>query len=803
MIKANDTAEDDGMDCGLRTLGWCRGESCQKHARLKTFVTILACTGFLQGICETYFRISAKQAAAETGCNTQVVEWLLISSGIFQALFATIYAYWAHRLHPISWLSGTIVLQAMTCVIAVIPPIINFSQNIISELPVPGNDLCISYWPQKMQQFSLTSQQSDYLNLIMLFVLQLLLGLSSLAFYTIGLTYIDDNSKMFDSPAMIGITLAAKFFGVESGSLLTLSVDAANLGWWLGWIVIAPAVCVSGILLGLFPKKLPQRVISGNNLDSNSPNEPESIPFIDDPDYGASMKRLFNNKLLMFNVASLMFIKSATINYALQEEKYLQSRFFLAYSEENGLAQELRARFVLLFVKSPAAAISMLIGGLIISKMKLTSRKVAALNISMSAKLLIIFIAFVYIKCNVGPIAGITNGKLQQPYCSRQCLCTPNTFFPVCPENSTVTYFSPCYAGCTQKSTIGNVEIYEGCSCGGTNNYEMNSDYSLRATEGACSAEHCDKMLVVFQVLSVSMAVIFGMTMIGKIIITLRSVLPQDKGIALAVEISFVGLFAFIPAHLAYDLVTRTTCLYWAPQYARCLLHETPKHGNILNILSACLIAIGIFFDILVYLYLKGLNIYNNNVTDYNYNSSLYSAIPIAEQHDVAKTNAVSSSSVSATTTISTTLSGTSTGQPILQHEPKPELIASHPTSSVMDSSSGDSNSTAELSSSRVTYAQIVFPSKQRNLGDDLATNPKRFAVRADVPLHYLTIDDVRSPLNNLQSFNPNRTKVRSEEGEINSNLVSSPLSIQMKHSSKALETDIDAIRPQSPETDL
>ncbi|KAI9583900.1 organic anion transporting polypeptide 33Eb isoform 1-T1 [Glossina fuscipes fuscipes] len=801
MSNANDTTANDNTDCGLRTLGWCRGESCQRHARLKTFVTVLACTGFLQGICETYFRISAKQAAAEIGYNALLVEWLLISSGIFQAVFATIYAYWAHRLHPISWLSGTIILQAMTCVIAVIPPIINFSQNTANETPALGNDLCISYWPQKMQQFSLISQQSRYLNLIMLFILQLFLGLSSLAFYTIGLTYIDDNSKVFDSPAMIGITLAAKFFGLESGSLLTLSVDAANLGWWLGWIIIAPAVCISGILLALFPRKLPRdvhKLDSGNNVDNNSENEPESIPFIDDPDYGASMKRLFGNKLLMFNVASLMFIKGATINYALQEEKYLQSRFFLAYSEENGLAQEIRARFVLLFVKSPAAAISMIIGGLIISKMKLTSRKVAALNISMSVKLLIIFIAFVFIKCNVGPIAGITNGKLQQPYCSRQCLCTPTTFFPVCPENSTVTYFSPCYAGCTQKSTIGSIEIYEGCSCGGTDNYDMNIDHSLRATEGACSAERCDKMLVIFQVLSVSMAVIFGMTTIGKIIITLRSVLPQDKGIALAVEITFVGLFAFIPAHLAYDLVTRTTCLYWAPHYARCLLHETPKHGNILNILSASLIAIGILFDILVYLYLKGLNVYNNNVTDYNYNSSLYSAIPVAEERSIAKT-VTASSTISPTATLSTTLSGTSTVQPAVRSEPNPEITVFRQTSSVTDSTTGDNNSIVEVSSSGVTYAQIVFPSKSRNSDKD----PQRFAVRADVPLHYLTIDDVRSPMDNLQSFNPNRTQVRNKEKEINSSAVNNSLITERKNSSKALETDIDAIRPQSPETEL
>lgn len=234
------------------------------------------------------------------------------------------------------------------------------------------------------------------------------------------------------------------------------------------------------------------------------------------------------------------------------------------------------------------------------------------------------------------------------------------------------------------------------------------------------------------------------------------------------------------------------------------MLHKTPKHGNILNILSASLIAIGILFDILVYLYLKGLNAYNNNVTDYNYNSSLYSALPVAEERSIAKTVTTSSSStISPTATLSTTLSGTSTEQSAIRSEPNPEITVFRQTSSVTDSSTGDSNSNVEPSSSGVTYAQIVFPSKSRNLDDDHLANPKRFAVRADVPLHYLTIDDVRSPINNLQSFNPNRGQTRNKEEEINSSAVDNPLITQPKNSSKALETDIDAIRPQSPETDL
>lgn len=86
-------------------------------------------------------------------------------------------------------------------------------------------------------------------------------------------------------------------------------------------------------------------------------------------------------------------------------------------------------------------------------------RKIASINIGLCVKLLAIYIAFIFIKCDVGPIAAIRNGKLEQPYCSSQCICKPTSFLPVCPENSTVTYFSPCYAGCTKKSTLNNFEV--------------------------------------------------------------------------------------------------------------------------------------------------------------------------------------------------------------------------------------------------------------------------------------------------------------------------------------------------------
>jgi len=54
-------------------LGWCRGPGCQKYARLRTFILVLAISGTLQGACESYFRVSAKQAAFQFGYSPLLV----------------------------------------------------------------------------------------------------------------------------------------------------------------------------------------------------------------------------------------------------------------------------------------------------------------------------------------------------------------------------------------------------------------------------------------------------------------------------------------------------------------------------------------------------------------------------------------------------------------------------------------------------------------------------------------------------------------------------------------------------------
>lgn len=52
-----------------------------------------------------------------------ISEWLLVTNGIAQGLFAILIAYWGNRIHKTNWLCGLLVFQAVTSVIVIIPTI--------------------------------------------------------------------------------------------------------------------------------------------------------------------------------------------------------------------------------------------------------------------------------------------------------------------------------------------------------------------------------------------------------------------------------------------------------------------------------------------------------------------------------------------------------------------------------------------------------------------------------------------------------------------------------------------------------
>lgn len=186
--------------------------------------------------------------------------------------------------------------------------------------------------------------------LILLFTLQLGIGLGMIAFYTLGFSYLDDNVSEHESPALLAAALAAKFWGVQVGFLTSIIVGISPFGWWLGWILLTPILFAIGFLAVLFPRKLLSTVVkqAANSILESSTNHSSlsKNKFIADIDFFPTFYRLATNKILIFNIFGAVFVQTALVNFSRHEANYLQSRFFFPTTESDGINNEWTSQLV-------------------------------------------------------------------------------------------------------------------------------------------------------------------------------------------------------------------------------------------------------------------------------------------------------------------------------------------------------------------------------------------------------------------------------------------------------------------------
>lgn len=210
--------------------------------------------------------------------------------------------------------------------------------------------------------------------LILLFALQFGIALGTIAFYTLGFSYLDDNVEEHESPALLAGALASKFWGIQLGSLTALLVEYSSFGWFLGWIFLSPILFIIGFLAVMFPRRLLSTVVrqAANNILETATNSSHASlansKFIADIDFFPTLLRLFTNKILILNVFAAVFIQTAFVNFSRHEANYLQSRFFLPTSEADGLHNEWTSQLVTSMLKPPMVALAILVAGLIIAK---------------------------------------------------------------------------------------------------------------------------------------------------------------------------------------------------------------------------------------------------------------------------------------------------------------------------------------------------------------------------------------------------------------------------------------------------
>lgn len=226
----------------------------------------------------------------------------------------------------------------------------------------------------------MTTNFHSITTLVLLFVLQLAIALGTIAYFTLGFSYLDDNVHEHESPAFLAAAFAAKFLGSQLGTFISLLVGYTEFGWFLGWIILAPILFMIGFVAVMFPKKLLSTIVrlAANSILETSTNASHASlsnrKFIADIGFFPSFTRVITNKIVLLNIFAAVFVQTAMVNFFRHESNYLQSRFFLPTSEADGLNNEWTSQLVAKLLKPPMLALAILVSGLIISKANPTPR---------------------------------------------------------------------------------------------------------------------------------------------------------------------------------------------------------------------------------------------------------------------------------------------------------------------------------------------------------------------------------------------------------------------------------------------
>lgn len=166
-----------------------------------------------------------------------------------------------------------------------------------------ANKLCLGINEKKDDE---CDELFSIVPLVLIFLSQFVLGIGNTLYYSLGQSYLDDNTKKKNTPMMLAYAFSLRMFGPVVGFFLgyvalniyidptkTPLIDRQDprwLGaWWFGWILLGFTMLIFAFLIGLFPKELPKnsigrqssetpQILRKNNIDNNDNDFAEGKP---------------------------------------------------------------------------------------------------------------------------------------------------------------------------------------------------------------------------------------------------------------------------------------------------------------------------------------------------------------------------------------------------------------------------------------------------------------------------------------------------------------------------------------------
>ncbi|XP_070533232.1 solute carrier organic anion transporter family member 2A1-like [Ptychodera flava] len=428
----------------------------------------------------------------------------------------------------------------------------------------------------------------------------LMCGAGMAPLLSLGTTYIDDGIGSHNTAIYLGVVATSLALGPCLGFVIGAAIVTSTHveyyalsthyplvqpnhpywvgAWWLGFIIFPSIILGLCVPFFFFPKLFPKPTGRRGRYKFKFQYEGELAPTW--KAFPGKLKTLFTNGALMAICIGAGAELAVNTGIMMQIPHYLETQM---------QASELYASMLTAAVMVPMACLGIFVGGVLVKKLKLTSRKCTRVIMYTDLTTILVYFFLFLFGCNTQFLPNIfypgtsnsTNDNAQlvdnrtnlvsvnlTTYCNYRCDCDTQTFYPVCGTDD-ITYFSPCHAGCTVKEP-GNfvgpsgqpVKKYSNCSCV-ANNLQLNEE-AMKSVEssvhGGVCENHCSKILP-FTIIFFGLACFFSnVPWIPAIMLILRTMAPEDRSISVSIEYMFMHVFGFIITPLILMAVVDSTC---------------------------------------------------------------------------------------------------------------------------------------------------------------------------------------------------------------------------------------------------
>lgn len=540
------------------------------------FMSVLCFIVMLKGFAATgYIAVIISTIEIRYNLSSSLSAFALISYEIGAVFTIPFIAVFGSRIHKPRIIACFLLVFSLGSFIFTIPQFASPSYKVATSTAnlTTLNELC-----KDPNDFTFPCH-NPLISYYPLFVLgNFLIGVGSAAIDSLGTVFLDDNINPKYMPIYISTIFISAVIGpalgfVLGGIILSIYVDPWDQippglteespswvgAWWIGFLIASVLALILSFITFLYPSRLrgyrEVDIIRKEEIVKTSFGIP--FEFESTSSYSALIKDIPRQLLLLLknptfifislSIAAGEFIVDGIANFL---PKYIETQFSVTSSTASYLVGGLTL---------PGVIIGTIIGAVILYFVKLTVKQLA-LYVFIITTMAVLLPPFFLIGCKDQQLAGIstfypnTSSGLTifrveslNHSCFADCECESKIYHPICLD--TVTYFSPCLAGCKSFN-----QTHHTCAC------DLNAQ---TISSSKCDIPECTYYLIGFSIGLVFGMIIIFMNDVPFFRLLVRCVADNQRALSIITSSFIVRLLGQIPGPLVFGAIFDANCIYW------------------------------------------------------------------------------------------------------------------------------------------------------------------------------------------------------------------------------------------------